>query len=302
MKYLFLRQATVSFGPKGSQGVKIYSGLKFNNIISGPGILDNPIGNARISFDVIKDTELNKAKIKIFNLAEDSRKFLDKIEGLGDIQVILEVGYRDLGLQVLFIGDVERTNYNKVGPDWITEIVSSDGGKANKEVTFDKSYAGDVKIDMQTIIKDILETVKDKARVNIDTLLNQIKQKVKSEKLDWGLNAQGLATKTLKSLLAKQGKEFSIQNNNAEIQGPEEKVNTDRAISINVNTGMIGSPVQREKGVEFKALINPSLKPMGDVSTVLLNSSGINGIYRVRKLRFTGDTHGNNWFMKGVCV
>jgi hypothetical protein len=302
MKYLFLRQATVSFGPKGSQGVKIYSGLKFNNIISGPGILDNPIGNARISFDVIKNTEQNKAKIKIFNLAEDSRKFLNENDELGDIQVTLEVGYRDLGLEILFVGDVERTNYNKVGPDWITEIVSKDGGQAIENVTFDKSYSGDVKIDIQTIVKDLVDEIKDKARVNIDNIINQIKQKVESEKIDWGLNVQGLAMKTLRSLLAKQGKEVSIQNNNLEIAEPEEKINTDRAISININTGLIGSPVQREKGVEFKSLIYSSLKPMGDVNTVLLNSSGINGIFRVRKLRFTGDTHGNNWFMKGVCV
>lgn len=302
MKHLFLRQATVSFGQKGNQGVKIHSGLKYNNLIQGPSISDLPVGNARIVFDIIKNTEQNKAIIKIFNLSEDSRKFLNENDELGDIQVTLEVGYRDLGLEVLFIGDVERTNYSKVGPDWITEIVSSDGGKANKEVTFDKSYAGDVKVDVQTIVKDLVDEIKDKARVNIDNIVSKIKDKVESEKLDWGLNVQGLAMKTLRSLLEKQGKEVSIQNNNLEIQEPEEKVNTDRAVSININTGMVGSPVQREKGVEFKALINPYLRPMGDVNTVLINSAGVNGIYRVRKLRFTGDTHANQWYMKGVCV
>lgn len=290
MSDLWLRQAAVIFGPKGGTGIKIFSGVE-------------PHGNARISFDIIKNTEQNKAKIRIYNLAEKSREFLNENDSLGDIQATLEAGYKPQGLKVLFIGDVERSSYKRSGPDWITEIECKDGGQANQEVHFDKSYAGDVKVDIQTIVKDLVDQLREKAQVNVDNIMAHIKEKVKSEKIDWGLNIQGLAMKTLKMLLGKQGKEVSIQNNNIEIAEPTEKESkNERAITISVTTGMIGSPTMREKGIEFKSLINPVLSPAGQISSVFLNSKGFNSIYRVRSIKFKGDTHDNPWYMQGVAI
>ncbi|MCK5610313.1 hypothetical protein KAR91_51045 [Candidatus Pacearchaeota archaeon] len=274
-----------------------------NNIVEGPGISKRSLGNARISFDIVKNTEQNKAKIRIYNLAERSRKFLNENDELGDIQVTLEVGYKQVGLKVLFIGDVERSTYKRVGPDWITELHCKDGGQAIQNVKLDKSYAGDVKVDIQTVVKDLVDQIKDKAKVNVDNVMAQIKQKVQSEKIDWGLNIQGLAMKTLRSLLGKQGKEVSIQDNNLEFAEPTEKESTkESAITISAETGMVGSPVSREKGIEFKALINPLLKPMGQISSVFINSVGFKSIYRVRSLKFKGDTHDNPWYMQGIAV
>jgi hypothetical protein len=105
--------------------------------------------------------------------------------------------------------------------------------------------------------------------------------------------------KTLKNLLGKQGKEASIQNNSLQIATPTENT---RAITISAETGMIGSPVSREKGIEFKALINPILQPSGETNSIFLNSVGFNSIYRVRSLKFKGDTHDNPWFMQGVAI
>jgi hypothetical protein len=305
MSDLWLRQAAVTFGPKGGTGVIIRSGLFRSDVVAGPRIPDVSIGNARISFDIIKNNEstANNAKIRIYNLSENSRNFLNGNDSVGDIQATLEVGYKQQGLKVLFIGDVDRSSYKRVGPDWITEMECGDGLQVN-EVTFDKSYAGgDVKVDIQTIVKDIVDQIKDKAKVNVDNLLAQIKEKVKSEKIDWGLNVEGLAMKTLNQLLGKQGKEVSTQNNNLEMAEPTEKASTkDKAIIISPATGMIGSPIQKEKGVEFKALINPILSPMGQVNSIFLDSKGFNSIYRIRSLKFKGDTHDNPWFMQGVAI
>lgn len=295
---LWLRQAIVIFGLKGGIGVKIKSGIteRSSQIF---GIVDEIPNNARISFDVIKNNEQNKAKVRIYNLAEKSRQFLNENDALGDIQLTLEVGYRQQGIKVLFIGDVERSSYKRTGPDWITEIECKDGGQATQDVHLDKSYSGDVKVDIRTVVKDIYNELKSKARVNVDTIKAHIDEKVESEKLDWGLNIQGLAMKTLKDLLGKQGKEASIQNNNLIIAESTEKT---RAVTISTATGMIGSPVTREKGIEFKALINPILAPSGETNSIFLKSTGFNSIYRVRSLKFKGDTHGNPWFMQGVAT
>lgn len=296
----WLRQATVSFGPKGGTGVKIMSGLLPGGLFRPKGTQSFiPTGNPRISFDVIKNNEANKAKVRIYNLSEKSREFLKKSDSSVHIQITLEVGYLKTGLKVLFIGDMERSSHRRTGPDWITEIECKDGLQANQEVTLDKSYAGDVKVDIQTVVQDIYKQLKDVARVNVDTIKAHLTEKVDSEKLDWGLNVQGLAMKSLKTLLGKQGKEVSIQNNSLEIATPTEKT---RAITISPATGMIGSPVAREKGIQFKALMNPILQPSGETNSIFLLSEGFNSIYRVRSLKLKGDTHGNPWFMQGVAI
>jgi hypothetical protein len=299
MSDLWLRQAAVTFGPKGGTGIRINSGIPRNNRISGPGISDSFIGNARIVFDVIKNNESNKGKVRIYNLSEKSRRFLNENDNLGDIQLTLEVGYSQQGIKVLFVGDVERSSYKRLGPDWITDIECKDGGQANQEVKLDKSYSGDVKVDIQTVVQDIYKQLKDLAQVNVDTIKNHLADKIDSEKLDWGLNIQGLAMKSLKTLLGKQGKEASIQNNALQIATPTEKT---RAITVSPATGMIGSPVQREKGIEFKSLINPILQPSGETNSIFLKSKGFNSIYRVRSLKIKGDTHDNPWFMQGVAI
>jgi hypothetical protein len=300
MSDLWLRQAVVTFGPKGGTGVRIMSGLLPGGLFRPRGTQSFvPLGNARISFSVIKNNEANKAKVKVYNLAEKSRKFLNENDNLGDIQLTLEVGYMQQGVKVLFIGDVETSSYKRVGPDWVTSMECKDGGQANQEVTLDKSYAGAVKVDIQTVVQDIYKELKSQARVNVDIIKAHLTEKVDSEKLDWGLNIQGLAMKSLKTLLGKQGKEVSIQNNNLAIATPTEKT---RAITISPGTGMIGSPVTREKGIEFKALINPIIEPSGETNSVFLSSKEFNSIYRVRSLKFQGDTHGAPWFMKGVAI
>ncbi len=285
MSDLWLRQAAVTFGPKGGTGVQIRSG--FN------------LSNARISFDVIKNNKQNKAKVRIYNLAESSCQFLNENDSLGDIQLTLEVGYVTQGIKTLFIGDVERSLHMRKGADWITEMECKDGGQASQSVVLDKSYAGDVKVDIQTVVQDIYKKLKDEAQINVDTIKAHIAEKVASQKLDWGLNIQGLAMKTLETLLGKQGKEVSIQNNSLAIAAPTEKT---RAITISPATGMIGSPVSREKGIEFKSLINPDLAPSGETNSIFLLSDGFNSIYRVRSLKFKGDTHDNPWFMHGVAI
>lgn len=299
----WLRQATVSFGPKrGGTGVKIMSGLLPGGLFRPRGTqFFIPTGNVRISFDIIKNNavQANKAKIRIYNLSKESRRFLNENDFPGKIQLTLEVGYIKTGLKVLFIGDVERSSYKRTGPDWITEIECKDGLQAIQEVKLDKSYAGDATVNIQTVVQDIYKELKDKARVNVDTIKAHLAEKVDSEKLDWGLNIQGLAMKSLETLLAKQGKETSIQNNALAIAEPKDKT---RAITISPETGMIGSPVTREKGIEFKALINPILQPSGETNSIFLLSEGFNSIYRVRSLKFKGDTHDNPWFMQGVAI
>lgn len=54
--------------------------------------------------------------------------------------------------------------------------------------------------------------------------------------------------------------------------------------------------VVRRFGVEFKALINPAVIP-NSVIRIGTQAGVVDGLYRVREVKFSGDTRGQNWYM-----
>ena len=48
----------------------------------------------------------------------------------------------------------------------------------------------------------------------------------------------------------------------------------------------------REEGIEFKSLLNPKIRPGRLVS---IASSKVIGLYKVRKAKYKGDTHGGTY-------
>ena len=84
------------------------------------------------------------------------------------------------------------------------------------------------------------------------------------------------------------------------------------AVVLNSDTGLVGTPNQTDDGVSFTCLINPSTK-LNTLVNIDANqvaqkkiSSGetafqevnADGIYRVVKIVYEGDTHGTPWYMK----
>ncbi len=99
------------------------------------------------------------------------------------------------------------------------------------------------------------------------------------------------------------------------------------AIAINVNTGMIGQPIQTEGGILVRCLMNPNIK-IGSLIQIdnasiqqdlfggkLLNAPGrleelkgfkpklsADGFYRVYVNEIVGDTHGDPWDNEITCL
>lgn len=74
----------------------------------------------------------------------------------------------------------------------------------------------------------------------------------------------------------------------------EEVLNTDPNKTSSSNK----TKVQRTS-VHFKALINPQVMPNSVVKIV--TGTDIDGVYRVRDVQFSGDTHGQDWYMEADC-
>jgi hypothetical protein len=84
-----------------------------------------------------------------------------------------------------------------------------------------------------------------------------------------------------------------------------DEINKDNEITVDIkqSVGKDGSKKTPKKkkvrkfGVNLKALINPNIEPNSAVK--IETSSGItDGAYRIVDVKFTGDTHGGNWYME----
>lgn len=259
---IYLRKATVAIAPKaGGEGIAV--------------------SDLRISFNIEKSSESNPnvSKISIYNLNPTNRAFLESEK----LQVVLSAGYETYQ-EIIFAGDIRKASSMRTGPDWVTTIESGDGEAALTEVTTDKSYGPGT--DLKTVFNDLIGGL-GLSKGNVD--LSGVTATVQN-----GLTVSGRNKEQLDELTKKQGLEWSVQNGAVQVtkQGAATQV---EAVLISPETGLIGAPAKREKGIEFTAALNPKLVPGRSVQ---VQGSAINGVYVVRKATFDGDTREGNWTVK----
>lgn len=269
MPLLWKRNIAVIFGPKGEEGTKIIA--------------------LKVFFEIEKTSESNSntAKIIIYNLNEDHRGLLQNEENLS---IILEVGYGD-ELNQLFIGDITKVLIEKSGNVWVTTIQAGDGDQGLKEATLDRSYKAGTSL--KVVIDDAIESIKNTGEVVTGTIKG-----LKDEISQHGFSVSGLAKSVIDDITKKQDLEWSIQDNEIGIL-PIDEDTGEEAIVLTPDTGLIGSPIHREKGIEFTSLIiSVKIRP-GRV--VNIKSRDVSGFFKLRKVVYIGDTDGTEWFMKGIC-
>ena len=273
MGLLWDRSAAVTLGPKIGQRTKI--------------------NNLRIAFEIEKTSEnnANTAKISIYNM---SQKTWNDFITATDRVILLEAGYGN-NLDTLFYGDVPqkaKCSYLYSGTDTIAMIEPGDGLLSLIDGKLEKSYEENFSIKL--IIKDVLKSFQDAGGVVIEKALEYIKSgNVPDKKAQAGFVASGSAKTIMDKFMSSLGLEWSIQDNEVQII-PINGNTEEEVIFLTPQTGLIGSPIKREEGLEFTALIQTKIKP-GQL--VLIESRDINGTYRVRKAKFIGDTHDQPWYV-----
>ena len=273
MDRLWQRYIAVTIGTKGGGEAVKFDGL-------------------RIVFQVEKTSEstANTAKISVYNLSGKGRALAEKEKAI----VILEVGYGD-SIEQLFYGDITRAYISRQGPDWVTTMECGDGSEALRSVHIDKSYAPGT--DLKQVIRDVAQSIVDKGEVVMGSLLG-----IESDKAQGGISLSGRSKTILDELTAKQGLEWSVQDNVLQIL-PKDQDNGLQAVLLTPETGLVGSPVKREVegglGVEFKALIQPRLVPG---RLVRIESREVDGDYKLVEVKFAGDTHADAFYAAGKAV
>jgi len=305
MGLLWDRNVAVVFGPKEvfGPGIAGQSGASFNRL---------RVENLRISFTIEKQSEINQntAKIQIYNLSKSSLAFLDVDNPI----ILLEVGYGSVMSNggsrkrnydgIIFYGDITDNKFLHQGADTITSIEAGDGLQSLLKARIDKSFAGiDLNkagskgTNLKVVMEELLTTFKTVGGIVKEKALKYIKSDAIPDKYaENGLCLSGMVKDILDDLLKSFGLEWSIQDNEVQII-PEGGNTNEEAIVLTPQTGLIGSPVKKivemqtsDKidGIEFTALIQPGLNPG---RLVEIKSRDTNGIFRIRKSNFIGDTH-----------
>jgi hypothetical protein len=241
----------------------------------------------RVTFQIEKSlTEsANTAEISVYNLAEQTRaKVTEKA-----LLTTLEVGYSGQS-SIIFRGQLEAGTNQRDGVDWVTSFQSTDSGKQLRESRINVSFKTISATEaMQKIVNALgvgIGNARDKiAQGNIRGALDDFKN---------GLVLSGPTKRELTRLTKTLGYGWSIQDGQLQLLAARDAIEPGDAIVLNPDTGLIGSPESGENGIiEARALLIPQLTP-GRV--VRLESRQIEGFYRVEKVAYQGDTHGQDWY------
>jgi hypothetical protein len=242
----------------------------------------------RVAFSLEKTikAEPNKGEITVSNLAEATRAELQR----KPLAVRLEAGY-DGELERLFVGDARYVQSKRDGASWLTMIQLGDGERSYQFGRVNRSFRRGITVG--AAIREVASAMGLPVTVNAN--LTELDQK----QFVSGLTLFGPGRRELTRLLQPHGREWSIQDGRLQILTAEE-ARFDQAVLVSQDTGMIGSPefgVPEKKGgkpaLSVKMLLYPGLTPGGRIQVV---SNNINGLFRIEKVRHSGDTHGEEWY------
>jgi len=282
----FGRTYRLVVGPAGGQGMTILPPMQ-------------------IQFDVQKDDQEdpNRHTIRIFNLAEATRRALEK----PDLRAHLYAGYEEeSGAILLASGTVVDSFTTYQSPEVVTELAIVDGYAELRDTAVSLSYGPGASA--STIIGDVAKQM---------GLVLNMPASLPQRTWEHGFSSHGPARAALHKLCNGAGLEWSVQNQTLQIvaiRGPTQR----SVVILSADTGLIGSPervrqASREKappskkgpdgkkirskrqqidGWRVRSLLLPWINP-GD--RVRMDSRQVKGIWRVDAVSHTGDFHGGDW-------
>lgn len=263
------------------------------------------VSQLRCMFDIRKTLtpQPNFSTVTIYNLnAETENQIINE----GDT-VIVEAGYEGEQYGLIFRGDVVQAVRGKEdGVSYKLTLNSIDGDRFLNSgyVTFSVAKG-------QTARTQI-SAVTDRAK--IPAKLGTISGNLQSAQLTRGKVFFGMAKDYLRQLAQSNSATFYLEDGKVNVITAQDYP-PNEIVDLSPDSGLIGTPMQNDFGVNFKSLLNPRLKIN---SLVRINNSLIQeqtyqfgqmprgldsaGIYRIIGMRFYGDTQGEAWYTECDCV
>ncbi len=251
--------------------------------------------------------EPNKALIEVYNLSPDHRGQLAELAPgksiklgrkrktqvakpqPGRVPCRLEIGYDNAEIEQIFFGDLRTVDSEIDGPDWVTSISSGDGERAYRTARISQAYGP--KVPVSTALRAAVKSL-GLGDGNLAKVLSGLSLQGQAGVYTRGVVLSGAASRVLTDICRSADLEWSIQDGTVQFVDFG-KVLSGRAVVLKPGTGLIGSPNVSADGVmNCKTLIVPGLRCGG---IVVLDSTMVEGNFRVEKIEYVGDTHGQDW-------
>ena len=260
----------------------------------------------RVTFEVSKDAqeEPNDHKIRIYNLAADTRRALEE----PGLRCVLYAGYAEEGGPLLMAsGSVVYAYTWYELPDVVTELAVKDGYTEVRDTAVSIGLGAGAQA--SAIIRDVARQM---------GLPLVMADDVPDRRWQQGFSFYGAARTALHKVTQGTGLEWSIQNQQVQVVGRRGTTRR-KALVLAADTGLIGYPERTREAAREKArvrdsqtnddvrlvsarqqlggwrvtsLLLPTINP-GDL--VKLESRTVQAFQRVEAVRHYGDSAGGDW-------
>ncbi len=245
------------------------------------------VTSLRVTFSVEKQLskDPNRCELSISNLSEKTRAFLQR----KPMKAFVSGGY-DGELTQFFIGDFSWAKSQRIATGWETRIRLGDGERAYKNARHSKSYLSGAQVG--AIVKDISQSM------GLRVPRNAAEARELASHLVSGTAVSGPSHRQMTDMLESRGMKWSVQDDELVILKDTE-TRRDQARIISSETGMIGIPgfgTPEKKGkpplLSISSLLYPQINPGIKID---VQSRTARGLFRVERVKHTGDTHGSMW-------
>lgn len=251
----------------------------------------NPLTNSikveglRVTFDIKKGPKVktNKAKIKVYNMSEDSRGFVqtpvDDIK-LPTLQVQVDAGY-NFDEKIVFLGRASVAS-SWEPPNWVTTFEATDGDVQWDLFQYEKKFPKGTPI--ATVLNDIL--TQSGLKLGKITPINGFLKKSRT--------FSGPPLHIIQDLQSTYGFAFDVQDERIRLVPGGASIVDSTLIQLNSFSGMINSPRVKDNLVVVDMLLNPDVKP-GTFISLTSTETALSGLYLVLKMSIKGDNWGSSW-------
>ena len=266
------------------------------------------LGELRITFKTQKgDVETpNSAEINVYNLSEATASKIQR----EFTQVALSAGYQS-NMGLIFRGNIRQVRtWRENGVDAVLSILAADGDRAYNFATVNTTLAaGSLPADR---VRTCQGALSDKGAGAGHT------PELGGQPLPRGKVMYGMARQYMRDEARDTDTDWSIQDGKVQLV-PRRGYLPGEAVLLTHETGLVGTPEQTQEGITVRALLNPLLRIGGriklDNKSVKKMQSPLkmaagqaaprlddDGMYRILKVEFTGDTRGNDWYADMLCI
>jgi hypothetical protein len=279
-------------------------------------VQDRQIEGLKVEFRIDRTlaSTPNTADVTVYNLSQENRQFLQELQ---KPIVQIRAGYRgedpteadsnqpgstsDATPAVVYLGQMREVTNLREGPHWLTRMTTGDGDEGlSQPVKFSLGPG----IDVKNVVKKMIEDAGLGIGNAVDALKKGKFQEAGTQFINGFVGSGASTRQELERLMNSAGLEYSIQNGSVQAVPIGSPLNN-QAVLLSPESGLVGSPElgtakeSKKPQVKFRSLLNAKIVPG---ALIRVTSASIDSFFRVQRVVYLGDTHGQDWYVDGEAI